>query len=191
MDLRKEIKKIVLENAIRYQGKAAANAVVGKTLAVFKEKKPSEVIPMINEILKEVNAIPIEKQQQELEALGGMQKEKKPEHDMFAFLHIKEGEKIVTAFPPEPSKYPHIGHAKAIFLNYELAKKHKGKFVLRFEDTNPKLAAKEFYNIHLENYEWLGITPDLIDYASGHMEEFYGLAKKMVEKDFAYLCTCS
>jgi len=96
----------------------------------------------------------------------------------------------VTAFPPEPSKYPHIGHAKSIFLNYELAKKNNGKFILRFEDTNPKLADKEFYKIHLENYEWLGIKPDLVDYASDHMQEFYDLAKKMVTKGFAYLCTC-
>jgi len=106
-------------------------------------------------------------------------------------IDIKEDEKVVTAFPPEPSKYPHIGHAKSIFLNYELAKKHNGKFILRFEDTNPKLADKEFYKIHLENYEWLGIKPDMVDYASDHMEEFYNLAKKMVERGFAYVCTCT
>jgi len=192
MNTKKEIRKIALENAIKYKGKAALGAVVGKTLAIFKNKKPTEVIPIVNEIVKEINNLTLEEQQKEFESLGGKKEEKKhEEHDLFAFLKIKHGEKIITAFPPEPSKYPHIGHAKAIFLNYELAKKYNGKFILRFEDTNPVLAKKEFYNIHLENYSWLGIIPDKIDYASDHMREFYKYAEILIKKDKAYCCTCS
>jgi glutamyl-tRNA synthetase len=143
----------------------------------------------IHKIIHEINSLSQEEQQKELEKYSFKEivKEKK---DIFTVFDIKENEKVVTAFPPEPSKYPHIGHAKSIFLNYELAKKYNGKFILRFEDTNPKLADKEFYKIHLDNYEWLGIEPDEVDYASDHMEKFYELAKKLVTKSYAYVCEC-
>src|SRR3989344_2077881 len=107
--------------------------------------------------------------------IGAVIEKVQEERDLFSIFEIKENEKVVTAFPPEPSKYPHIGHAKSIFLNYELAKKHNGKFILRFEDTNPKFAEKEFYKIHLDNYQWLGINPDEIVYASDYMQDFYEL----------------
>ena len=90
-----------------------------------------------------------------------------------------------------PEKYPHIGHAKALLANYELAKQHNGKFVLRFEDTNPRLVKKEFYKIMLENFEWLGVKWDKLDYASDHMEKFYKLCEELIKKDKAYACTCN
>jgi|TARA_B100001971_G_scaffold202585_1_gene216511 glutamyl-tRNA synthetase len=186
------ILKYALQNAVKYKGKAHIGAIIGKVLAENPElkKDTKKLSKEIKKIVDEVNSLNLEKQKKELEKYSFKEtvKEKK---DIFSVFDIKENEQVVTAFPPEPSKYPHIGHAKAIFLNYELAKKYNGKFILRFEDTNPKLIDKEFYKIHLKNYEWLGIKPDVVDYASDHMEEFYNLAKKMVEKGFAYLCTCS
>jgi len=71
-----------------------------------------------------------------------------------------------------------------------LAKHYNGKFVLRFEDTNPELAKEEFYKIHLDNYEWLGIKPDKIDHASDHMEEMYQYAEKIIRENHAYICLC-
>ena len=88
----------------------------------------------------------------------------------------------LTAFPPEPSKYPHIGHAKAIIVNYELAKRHNGTYYLRFEDTNPKIVEKEFYKVHLEGYSWLGIKADKVEYASDFMDVFYNYAEKLIKK---------
>ncbi|MCH8004274.1 MAG: glutamate--tRNA ligase [Nanoarchaeota archaeon] len=187
------ILKYALQNAVKYKGKAHIGAVIGKVLAENpKLKKDTKKLSKeIKRIIDEVNSLPLEEQKNKLKTFSDQLKEpKKEEKDLFSIFEIKEDEQVVTAFPPEPSKYPHIGHAKSIFLNYELARKYNGKFILRFEDTNPKLADKEFYKIHLENYEWLGIKPDLVDYASDHMEEFYDLAKKMITKGYAYLCIC-
>ncbi|MBW2976033.1 glutamate--tRNA ligase [Candidatus Woesearchaeota archaeon] len=192
--MKQTILKYALQNAVKFKGKANIGAVLGKVLAENPELKndTKKLADEIKKTVNQVNSLSLEEQKEEFEKYSGSIKESaKEETNIFSMFEIKENEKIVTAFPPEPSKYPHIGHAKAIFLNYELAKKHNGKFILRFEDTNPKLAEKEFYKIHLENYEWLGIKPDKIDYASDHMGEFYSLARKMVEKGFAYLCTCS
>ncbi|RMF55172.1 glutamate--tRNA ligase [Candidatus Woesearchaeota archaeon] len=192
MDLKKTIRKYALQNAVRFKGKASPGAIIGKVFAEAPElkEKASEISKMISETVKEVNSMGVDAQKKELESLAPELLEKKSakKKDIFEFLKISG--KVHTAFPPEPSKYPHIGHAKAILLNYELAKKYKGKFTLRFEDTNPALAKKEFYDIHLDNYKWLGIKPDNVDYASDHMEEFYKYAESLLKRGDAYLCTC-
>jgi len=188
------ILKYALQNAVKYKGKANIGAVIGKVLAENPElkKDTKKLSQEIKKIVDEVNSLSVEKQREEIEKFSGELKEAVQEKkDIFSVFDIKENEKVITAFPPEPSKYPHIGHAKSIFLNYELAKKYNGKFILRFEDTNPKFAEKEFYKIHLDNYQWLGINPDEIVYASDYMQDFYELAKKMVKNGFAYVCTCS
>tara|TARA_Y100000310_G_scaffold241784_1_gene245862 strand:+ start:24934 stop:26601 length:1668 start_codon:yes stop_codon:yes gene_type:complete len=192
MGIEETVRKYALQNAVKFKGKANVGAVIGKVLAENQELKKDmkKLSKQIQKIIHEVNSLPKDKQEKELEKYS-FKEVVKEEKDIFSVFDIKENEKVVTAFPPEPSKYPHIGHAKSMFLNYELAKKHNGKFILRFEDTNPKLADKEFYKIHLDNYTWLGIKPDLIDYASDHMEEFYDLAKKLITKSYAYVCSCS
>ncbi|MBI2558834.1 glutamate--tRNA ligase [Candidatus Woesearchaeota archaeon] len=189
------IKKYALQNAVKYKGKANPGAVIGKVLAENPEfrQKASEIGKEAAKITKEINKLSLEKQEKELQELAPelLEKKEAKEKDIFEFLGIREGQKVVTAFPPEPSKYPHIGHAKAIIVNYELARRYNGTFYLRFEDTNPELADEEFYKIHLENYEWLGIKPDKIEYASDYMEEFYKYAEKMISENHAYVCACS
>src|SRR3989338_2065331 len=188
------ILKYALQNAVKFKGKANIGAVIGKVLAENPQlkEKMKDISKEAKQIVDEVNSMPFEKQEKELEKYSdGLKEPVKEKKDIFSVFEIKEGEKIVTAFPPEPSKYPHIGHAKSIFLNYELAKRNNGKFILRFEDTNPKLAEKDFYKIHLENYEWLGIKPDLVEYASDYVPKFYEFAKEMIKKGYAYVCTCS
>ena len=195
-NLKITIRKYALHNAIKYKGKANPNAVIGKVLAENPDlkEKAKEISKEIVNIIKDINKLSLETQEKMLQELAPELLEKRKEakeKDIFKFLDIREGQKVVTAFPPEPSKYPHIGHAKAIIVNYELAKHYNGKFYLRFEDTNPELAEKDFYRIHLENYEWLGIKPDKIDYASDFMEEFYKYAEKMIKENHAYICSCS
>jgi glutamyl-tRNA synthetase len=191
--MKESIKKHALQNASKFKGKADVGAVIGKVLAENPKlkKNAKKITAEIRNIVDEINSWTEEKQSQELEKYSDEPKAEKKEKDMFSIFEIKPDERVITAFPPEPSKYPHIGHAKSILLNYELAKKNNGKFILRFEDTNPKLAKKEFYKIHLENYEWLGIKPDEVTYASDFMVEFYNYAKTMVGEGYAYVCDCS
>ncbi len=190
------IRKYALQNAIKYKGKANPGAVMGKIFAENPglKEKAKDLSKDVIKIIKDVNKISLEKQVNELQQLAPelLEKRQEPkERDIFEFLEIMEGEKVITAFPPEPSKYPHIGHAKAIIVNYELAKRYNGTFILRFEDTNPELAEEEYYKIHLENYNWLGIKPDKIEYASDYMSEFYKYAEKIIDDNQAYVCSCS
>lgn len=194
--LKSTIRKYALQNAVKYKGKANPGAVIGKVLAENPElrDKAKEVSKEALTIIKETNKLSLEKQEKKLQELAPELLEKKEaaeEKGIFDFLGIREGQRIVTAFPPEPSKYPHIGHAKAIIVNYELAKRYNGTFYLRFEDTNPELADEEFYKIHMDNYNWLGIKPDKIDYASDFMEDFYKYAEKVINDNHAYVCSCS
>ena len=193
--LKQTITKYALQNAVRYSGKANPGAVIGKVFAEMPElkEKAQDISKEAIRIISEVNKLGLEKQEKRLQELAPElleKKERAEEKDIFAFIHIREGEKVVTAFPPEPSKYPHIGHAKAIIVNYELAKRHNGEFILRFEDTNPELAEEEFYKIHLDNYEWLGIKADKTEHASDFMEQMYGYAEKMIKDNHAYICMC-
>ncbi|MBS3109122.1 glutamate--tRNA ligase [Candidatus Woesearchaeota archaeon] len=197
MDFEAQLYKYALQNAVRFNGTANEKTVVGRLLSESEEarKKIDEIRTKAQEVCVRVNAMSQDAQAAELkkvapELLEESRGKKHEERDIFAFLGIRPGEYVATAFPPEPSKYPHIGHAKAIMLNYLLARKHEGKFYLRFEDTNPELAEKEFYDIHLDNYSWLGIEPDIIDNASNHMEEFSLFADQLIKKGKAYVCTC-
>ena len=195
-NLKTVIRKYALQNAVKFKGKANQGAVIGKVLAENPElkEKAKDIAKEINKVIGEINKLPLEKQEKRLNDIAPELLEKKEEakeKDIFGFLGIREGQKVITAFPPEPSKYPHIGHAKAIIVNYELAKRYNGTFYLRFEDTNPELAEEDFYKIHMEDYEWLGIKPDKIDYASDFMEEFYKYAEKVIKENHAYVCSCS
>jgi len=182
------IRKYVLQNAIRYNGKANPGAIIGK---VFGEKpelkeKGKEVSQKINEIVNEVNSLSVEEQTEELKKLAPeLLEKKKEERDIFAFLNLTG--KVNTAFPPGPEKYPHIGHAKAILLNYMLAKQTKGRFILRFEDTNPSTVKKEYYEAMTNDFKWLGVKWDKLIYASDHMSLFYEKAEELIKKGLAYM----
>ena len=188
---KKEIKRYVLDNAISYKGRANLKAVVGHMIGKHPELKEDmkKFMEEIHKIVKDINSKSIKKQREELEKLGKVEKVKKKEAGLFDFFGIKK-EKIVTAFPPGPEKYPHIGHSKALLLNYLLAKEYDGKFILRFEDTNPELVEKKFYDIMLDNFSWLGVKWDELQYASDYMDIFHDYGKKLIEKGLAYVCFC-
>jgi|TARA_Y100000034_G_scaffold54516_1_gene66810 glutamyl-tRNA synthetase len=188
---KKEIEKYVLDNAVNYGGKANINAVAGHFIGKYPEVKKDmkKFMKKLSEIIKNINSMSLEKQKEELEKLGSVEKVKR-ESSLFDFLNIKKGNKVVTAFPPEPSKYLHIGHAKSLLLNYLLAKEYNGKFILRFEDTNPELVDKKFYDIILKDVEWLGVKTNKIQYASDHIDLFYDYGKKLIESGDAYVCYC-
>ncbi|CAI5760160.1 unnamed protein product [Candida verbasci] len=94
--------------------------------------------------------------------------------------------KVVTRFPPEPSGYLHIGHAKAAILNEYFAHAYKGKLIIRFDDTNPSKEKMEFQDSIIEDLELLGIKGDKITYSSDYFDEMYELAVKMIKDGNAY-----
>jgi glutaminyl-tRNA synthetase len=95
--------------------------------------------------------------------------------------------RVHTRFPPEPNGYLHIGHSKAICLNFGLAKKYNGKCNLRFDDTNPEKEEVEYVTSIKEDIQWLGFSWDNELYASDYFEELYQFGCKLIEKGLAYI----
>lgn len=94
---------------------------------------------------------------------------------------------IVTRFPPEPNGYLHIGHAKAVCINFGIKEKYGGTCNLRFDDTNPANEDVEYVNAIMEDIRWLGFEWDSLRYASDYFEEMYNRALILIKKGLAYV----
>jgi glutaminyl-tRNA synthetase len=111
--------------------------------------------------------------------------------EQFIIEDLKAGKnegKIVTRFPPEPNGYLHIGHAKAICLDFGMAQKHGGKCNLRFDDTNPVKEDVEYIDSIKEDIHWLGFNWDDREYyASDYFGNLYNFAVELIQKGLAYV----
>jgi glutamyl-tRNA synthetase len=185
------LKKIILENAVKHKGKANTKFVYGTVIKEYPEYKKdiNKLKEILEPVVQEINKLSHDEQKEILAKINPEFFEEK-ERDIFGFLNIDENTKVITAFPPSPEKHYHIGHAKAILLNYLLSKKHNGQFYLRFEDTNPKNVRPEYYKVMLNDISWLGVEWDKLIYASDHIDLLYDHATKLVQKGRAYVCFC-
>ncbi len=101
----------------------------------------------------------------------------------------KNSGKVVTRFPPEPNGYLHIGHAKSICLNFNMANNFKGRCNLRFDDSNPA-KEKQIYIDSIQNsIKWLGFEYDKPLFASDYFDRLYDFAVELIEKERAYVCS--
>ncbi|KAJ3293884.1 hypothetical protein HDU79_011823 [Rhizoclosmatium sp. JEL0117] len=106
--------------------------------------------------------------------------------------HLKRtGGRVVTRFPPEPNGFLHIGHAKAINVNFGFAQAHGGITNLRYDDTNPEAEEEKYFTSILDTIRWLGFEPTEITYSSDHFQRLYDLAVELIQKDKAYICHCT
>ncbi|KAG0148756.1 hypothetical protein CROQUDRAFT_654610 [Cronartium quercuum f. sp. fusiforme G11] len=101
------------------------------------------------------------------------------------------GGKVITRFPPEPNGYLHIGHSKAIAINFGFAAYHGGSCNLRYDDTNPEAEEQIYLDSILDMVRWLGFEPDRITYSSDHFQRLYDLAEELIRREKAYVCFCS
>lgn len=98
-------------------------------------------------------------------------------------------DKVHTRFPPEPNAYLHIGHAKAVWIDYGIAQEFGGLFNLRFDDTNPVKEEQEFVDAIIEDLHWLGADwDDRLCFASDYFEQMYEWAIDLIKKGKAYVC---
>ena len=104
----------------------------------------------------------------------------------------KFNNKVHTRFPPEPNGYLHIGHAKAIYLNYNIAEEYNGKCNLRFDDTNPIAEEDEYVRSIQEDVKWLGFDSEKrVYFASDYFQQMYEYALQLIKNNNAYVCELS
>ncbi len=186
--MNKQILALALNNAIKYEGKANLNAVIGAAFSEFKNKDKLIVIKEVKEIIKEVNSWNIEKQKQELKKLKFKTKKRK---ERVGLPKLENTRNLVMRFEPSPSGPLHIGHALVLLLNSEYCKRYRGKLILRISDTNPENIDLEAYKLIPEDARWITnnkISKVIIQ--SDRLKIYYKYAEQLIKKQGAYVCTC-
>ncbi|MBQ04595.1 glutamate--tRNA ligase [Candidatus Bathyarchaeota archaeon] len=188
-------RKHALVNACRHGGKAETGAVIAKLMSEVPDLRSQARIihPEIVSLVQEINQLTLDEQTNLVKSSYGDLLGEKPSRGQRPLAPLPDAEigHVVTRFPPEPNGYPHIGHAKAAILDEEYARHYEGRFILRFDDTNPANELQEYYGAIQDGLEWLGIKPDLIKNTSDDLETIYSYAEQLIEKSGAYVCTCA
>ncbi|NIO37505.1 glutamate--tRNA ligase [Candidatus Bathyarchaeota archaeon] len=196
-ELKELIRKLVLLNAVRHDGEALAGPVLGKILAEKPELRPKakEIMIFVEELVSEVSGISLSEQEHIVkdkwpELLA--KKEIEEEKGLPSLPNVEKYAKVITRFSPNPDCVLHLGSARAIVLCHEYARRYKGKFLLRFEDTDPKKKRPilEFYDHIRKDLEWLECRPDEEYIQSDRIRLYYKYAEKLIENGNAYVCTC-
>ncbi|OBT96702.1 hypothetical protein VE01_04155 [Pseudogymnoascus verrucosus] len=99
--------------------------------------------------------------------------------------------RVVTRFPPEPNGFLHLGHTKAIMINFGFARFHGGDCYLRFDDTNPTEKEEKYFITIEEMINWLGFKPVKVTHSSDNFDRLYELAEELINKNGAYVCHCT
>jgi glutamyl-tRNA synthetase len=188
------ILKYSLQNAIFYSGKANVGAVLGKVIAENSEarKNINELRKEVEEIVNQVNKLSLEQQKSELRRIAPelLEKEKKAEEGLPELPNAKVS-KVVTRFAPSPTGPLSLAQfLRAVMLSYAYARKYKGKFIVRIEDTDAKKIEKKFYDWIKEDLRNLGIKWDSLVLQSDRLDLYYKHAEDLILRGKAYVCVC-
>ncbi|MCD4801043.1 MAG: glutamate--tRNA ligase, partial [Methanococcoides sp.] len=192
------IEKYALQNAVKYGKAPQLGAVMGKVMGLCPHLRPlsKEVGPVIQHVLDEVMKEGPEEWQARLETIAPelieeLNTKKEPDKGLKP-LDVKEGESVVMRFAPNPNGPPTLGSTRGIVVNSEYVKRYGGKFIIRFDDTDPqtKRPMLEAYDWYLEDCEWLDAKPDEVVIASDNMEVYYEYARQLLGMGHAYVCFC-
>ena len=200
-ETRTKIRKYALQNAVKYEKPPKEDAVVKKVLAEHPElrRDAKRVSTLVKEEIKRIESMSKEKRVEELtkmapELVAELKvKEKEKREPGLPQLPLAEGEKVVMRFAPNPNGAATLGSTRGIIVNSEYVKMHGGKFILRFDDTDPVLKRPllEAYDWYLEDCAWLDAEPDEVIVASERMDLYYKYAEELIKKSAAYVCFCS
>ena len=199
LELREAMRRLALGNAIAHKGKAQTNSVLGKLLGEKPElkKKIEEIARLVSKVVEEVNSLPLTEQIETVKMLWpkilAREKEKIGKKKKLPPLpNVNEYAQVVTRFAPNPDCVLHLGSARAVILSHEYAKMYDGRFVLRFEDTDPRLKKSSliFFDLIKMDLEWLGCKWDAEYIQSDRMEIYYEHAERLLNDGHAYVCTC-
>lgn len=194
MGIKEDAYRYAVRNAAQHEGKADLKAVIAKVAALHKGIKIGEVIPDIKEVVEKVNSLTpgqLEREYAAFEEEGFELKAPKKKVGL-PDLDWAQSKEVVTRYAPNPNGPFHLGNARAAILSHEFAQKYEGKFILRFEDTDPKVKKpiENAEEIFKEDLSWLGIGIDETYFASERLEIYYKYMRKVIEKGHAYVCTC-
>ena len=195
-ELKELIRKAALLNAVSHDGKAQAGAMVGKILGERQDlrTKVKELSSVINTVVNEVNSLSIAEQKAIVEKnWPETQKKEKAEEKRFSPLpNADKYAQIVTRFSPNPDCVLHLGSARAIILSHEYARMYNGKFILRFEDTDPKVKRPSliFYDSIRQDLKWLGCKVDEEYIQSDRLPIYYEYTERLIRDGNAYVCEC-
>jgi glutamyl-tRNA synthetase len=195
-ELREFIRKAALLNAVSHDGKAQSGAMVGKILGEKAElrSRVKELSGVINSIVSEVNSLSFAEQKAIVEASWPetQKKEKVEEKHLSPLPKADKYKQIVTRFSPNPDCVLHLGSARAILLSHEYARIYNGKFILRFEDTDPKIKrpSLKFYDSIRQDLKWLGCAVDEEYTQSDRLPIYYEYTEKLIGDGNAYVCEC-
>lgn len=208
-EVRKKIRIAALLNAISHNGKAELGAVMARVLAENPElrRQARELTDLAKQVIAEVNLLDVNAQIDQLEP--GMLEEERRKKEQERREEREQQQKktlpplpnadkyreIRTRFAPNPDSVLHLGSTRAIILSHDYARMYSGKFILRFEDTDPRLKKPAFermdpYESIKEDLEWLLCNPDEIYYQSDRLEIYYQYAEELIRRGGAYICTC-
>jgi len=192
-----EARKAALLNAIKHDGKADVGAVVGRLLGAHPDLRSSaaDVRSLASKVVGQVNAMSLVDQQKIVEESWPeeLAKEKpKAERVLPPLPNVDRYPKVVTRFSPNPDSVLHLGNARAVILSHDYARKYNGAFILRFEDTDPRLkkAALQYYDLIRDDLKWLHCAYDEEYLQSDRLEIYYQYAEELIRESGAYVCTC-
>ena len=197
-DLRELVLKAALLNALQHGGKAQTGALMGRVIGEQQElkTKAKELTDLISKVVNEVNSLSVEEQKRRVEEKWpeALKKEKAEEEEkrLPPLPNVDKYVQVVTRFSPNPDCVLHLGSARAIILSHEYARLYRGKFILRFEDTDPKVKKPvlEFYDRIREDLDWLGCKADEEYIQSDRLPIYYEYAERLLREGNAYVCIC-
>jgi len=186
--------KYAVKNAIEHQGKAELKAVISKLMAIDKNlaKNLSVEIKEITEIVEKVKSMDKKELEEKFNSFDSFDELPERKHKEEMQLDWADKEKVVTRYAPNPNGPIHLGNARALLNSHEYARKYNGKFILRFDDTDPKVK-KPMANpeiVFKKDFDWLGVKVDEMYFASDRMEVYYAFMKKIISMGKAYVCFC-
>lgn len=187
---KKIIKAYALKNAVEHEGKAVAGSVIsGLFNHGLTKDKIKDIMPFVNEVLKEINSFSIEEQKvlyENVENLIGHRHERGDE-----LPELEGAEKgVVMRFSPSPSGPMHLGHILTGMLSSLYVKKYGGKFYLQIEDTNPENIYIPAYKMLKQDADWIFGNVSEVIIQSDRMKLYYKYIEKLLDKEAVYICTC-
>jgi len=200
----KKVREIALKHALRnsidHGGKALESAVVSKVLGELPElrKYAKQIAEVVREVVSFVNSLSIEEQVKLVKEKfpeffeETKQVERREEKVLPPLPGVDKHKSVKTRFAPNPDFYIHLGNARPALLSYEYAKEYNGVFILRFEDTDPRIKKPlpEAYKAIREDLKWLGISWNEEYVQSLRMELYYNVAKELIARGGAYVDLC-